>query len=479
MSSPAAPEITVIVPCFNAEKHLAEALQSIKAQGIADCQVIVVDDGSRESPEPLVRAAFPGAEFIRQTNQGPSAARNAALRVARGRFVAFLDADDRWTDTTLPRLLKGFSDAPSADAVQGAVRRFWDAPEGGKQSGDPRSAAPAYFSFNVGAMLIRRQVFDRVGLFNEGLWQSEDVDFHIRMKENGVRKLVIPDTVLLYRRHAESISERQKPSILVAGHQQSWLGLLEASLQRRRQRGQPTAAAKQPSSADITVVLVVRNGRKFLPSALATIRGQTLQPTEILAIVGPSNDGTEDYLTQQPDVRVVPQSGAGLAAARNQAVKMARHEWIAFLDCDDLWHPAKLASQMEMLSLFDKPSFSVTSFVRVESAADDLAKVKRIAGDDVRIGLTPSALMVHRKVFGAVGEFDPGMGIGCDTDWFVRAHQAQVPCAVASQILLYKRIHEANLSHDARHNRERMFRIIEKNRMLRRSPPSNLGRDEA
>jgi glycosyltransferase involved in cell wall biosynthesis len=274
--------------------------------------------------------------------------------------------------------------------------------------------------------------------------------------------------VLLYRRHAESISAQQKPSILVPGHQQSWLGLLEASLQRRRQRGQ-RVLAETPSSARITVVLVVRNGRKFLPSALATVRRQSLRPIEILAIVGPSNDGTEDYLAEQPDVRVAQQSGSGLAAARNQAVKTARGDWIAFLDCDDLWHPAKLSSQVEVLSLLDRPGFSVTSFVRVESVADDLAKVKRIAGDDVRIGMTPSALMVHRKVFDAVGEFDPAMGVGSDTDWFSRVMELEVPCAVASQILLYKRIHDTNLSHDALRNRREMFRVIQKNRILKRS----------
>jgi glycosyltransferase involved in cell wall biosynthesis len=85
---------------------------------------IVVDDGSETPVDSLVYAKVPNAILIRQANTGPSAARNQGIVRARGRFVAFLDADDIWETTALKRLLKGFRDAPGAHIVQGNVRQF-------------------------------------------------------------------------------------------------------------------------------------------------------------------------------------------------------------------------------------------------------------------------------------------------------------------------------------------------------------------
>ena len=457
------PQISIIIPAFDAERHIVQALESVRAQNIPSHEVIVIDDGSKHSPDGLVRSVFPHARLLQQSNLGPAAARNLGLRIARGNFIAFLDADDLWTEGAVARMLRGFDEAPSAELVQGSIRRWRE------NAGNPAEVstpAPAYFSFNVGALMVRRAVFERTGLFDEGLRQSEDVDFHIRMREANVRKLVIPDTVLLYRQHATSSTTLARPSILTKGHGQNWLRLLHASLARRRNAGSGAAMSTAGAKGDITVVMVVRNGRKYLPAALSCVRRQTVRPAEILAVVAASEDGSEDYLRAQPDVRFVVQTGTGLAAARNQGIEAARCDLIAFLDCGDLWHPEKLASQIAALSLLKGPGFSITSFVRVSGQGDDGATTKRVGGDGVRIGFTPSALVVHRDAVRTIGGFDASLGIGCDSDWFFRARQQRLPCAVASQVLLYKRIHDSNLSRFPAANRENMFKIIAKGRGL-------------
>ena len=99
------PAVSVIIPAFRASRDIPVALDSVFAQTFADFEVIVVDDGSPDSAE-LKAAIAPyrsRLQFIQQANRGAGAARNAGIRAARGRFIAFLDADDRWAPEFLAR----------------------------------------------------------------------------------------------------------------------------------------------------------------------------------------------------------------------------------------------------------------------------------------------------------------------------------------------------------------------------------------
>ena len=466
------PELSIVVPTFNADLYLEAALKSIRMQAASDYELIIVDDGSYHSQEAMARSIFPDVIYIRQDNRGPAASRNFAIRRSRGNRVAFLDADDLWTEKALAGMLKGFLDAPSVDCVQGSIKRFFET----ENQAGRAVLGPAYFSFNVGALMVRKQILERVGGFDELLRQSEDVDLHIRMKESGVRKLTIPDVLLLYRRHNNALNETELPPILLKGHQGSWLRLLHTSMDRRKRAGVIRADPAVRFSPDITVAIVVQNGRKYLPSVLSSIREQTVAASEILAVVGRSSDGTREYLETQPDVKVLEQSGTGLAAARNKAVQAARCNLIAFHDADDIWHPKKLAAQLEALSLTPGPAFCITNFSYVQNSTDDFAKTKQ-STRRVRIGFTPSALLAHRTVFNMLGEFDTELGSGCDSDWFFRARESAIPCAVASQVLMYKLIYDDNLSHDMKTNRRHVFQIIRKSRTTNRRPLMELPRD--
>lgn len=95
--------VTVIIPTYNYGHFIEEAIESVFSQTVADLQILVVDDGSTDdTPDVLARITDPRLEIVRTSNQGASAARNEGLRRAKGEFIAFLDADDRW----LPRKLE-------------------------------------------------------------------------------------------------------------------------------------------------------------------------------------------------------------------------------------------------------------------------------------------------------------------------------------------------------------------------------------
>lgn len=461
------PLVSIVMPTCNSEAFLAEALQSIRSQPFENWELVVVDDGSERPPVDIVRSVIGSATILTQENRGPSAARNTAIGHSRGELIAFLDSDDYWGPDALPSLLRGLENAPCAGMIQAHVKQVFAA-------GDTARMGPSYLSFNVGSLLVPRQTLDRIGPFDERLRQSEDVDFHIRFKEAGLRKLAIPETVLYYRQHGDSTTVRHRPEILKSAHHGNWLRLLGESLKRRRNpdvSGRPprqfaTAERAEPGRENTTAVICARNARKFLPAALDSIRGQTLPVSRILAIVGQSGDGTEGFLEREPDVTVVRQTGNGLANARNTALEQVGDGYLAFLDADDRWDPRKLELQLEALSLLRSPGYSITNFRRIPlaSAGGPGREAPRHDAIGYRLGVTPSTLVAHAGIFEKVGPFDATLGNACDTDWFSRALKAELPCAVLGQCLTVKTVHDRNLSSDNLENRADMFRLLAKRR---------------
>jgi glycosyltransferase involved in cell wall biosynthesis len=224
-----------------------------------------------------------------------------------------------------------------------------------------------------------------------------------------------------------------------------------------------TSEKKRSAIWAVSVIVAVRNGMPYVPEAVAAIRQQTLPPMEILAVVGPSEDGTMEYLRSEHGVSVIEQSGIGLAAARNAGLQTAKHPLIAFCDHDDLWHPSKLEKQAEIISKFSGPAACIVNFEEFrEDGSTTLSN--ELHGNVPTLAWTPSALLAHHDVFTSIGPFDPELGLGCDADWFRRFRQSNLPCGVAEDVLLRKRRHAANLSNDPETNREAMFKVIRKTR---------------
>ncbi len=186
----------MIVPVYNGAAYVGEAVGSILAQPAADStEIIVVDDGSTDDTAGALSRFGARITLLRQDNRGVSAARNAGLAAATGDLIGFLDADDLWTEQALSSLLPLLLADPQADVARGRTRIIrLDAPDG--------SAQEMLQPVLVGSALYRRQVFDRVGLFDETLRLGEDVDFNARLLEAGCREIRTDAVVLVYRRHA-------------------------------------------------------------------------------------------------------------------------------------------------------------------------------------------------------------------------------------------------------------------------------------
>src|SRR5437764_433544 len=96
MSPPDAVRLSVIVASYNRASFLPGCVASLRAAGVPDLEIVIVDDGSRDDTRAVVESLGPGIRYIYQENRGLSEARNTGIRAARGRYLAYLDSDDFW-----------------------------------------------------------------------------------------------------------------------------------------------------------------------------------------------------------------------------------------------------------------------------------------------------------------------------------------------------------------------------------------------
>jgi glycosyltransferase involved in cell wall biosynthesis len=223
------PLISVIMPIFNAERYVGEAIESVLSQSYRPIELILVDDGSTdESPEIASRFRSPAVRYHHQPNRGTGAARNAGVTLAQGSYFAHLDADDVWTEEKLVLQMAAFADDPLLDMVAGYVEEF-HSPELDRSMRErmrqPRGCIPGRV---VGAMLIGRDAHLRVGPFETQWDVGQDMSWYMRALEVGVRIRTLRKTVLHRRLHASNKGIVRRRSM------DQRLHILKAGLDRRR-----------------------------------------------------------------------------------------------------------------------------------------------------------------------------------------------------------------------------------------------------
>jgi len=193
--------ISVVIPAYNAERYLEEALQSILKQAYSPLEIIVVNDGSTDTTAAILASYGEKVKVLTQENKGPAAARNAGIKEAHGPVIAFLDADDLWTDNHLASMIEYVAPGSPYDFVRGKSKYVRNLGTSEEEILDPIFMNPL-----VSACLFRREVFEKVGLFDESMRQGEDFDWSLRLAESDCRGKHIDDATLLYRRHEHNLT---------------------------------------------------------------------------------------------------------------------------------------------------------------------------------------------------------------------------------------------------------------------------------
>lgn len=203
-AGPRAPLVSVIVPVYNGAHFLPQAIASILEQRYPSLEIIIVDDGSTEDIAAVVADLPVDARFFRQDNAGPAAARNRGIRDASGDLIAFLDVDDLWPQGNLHALVAALDGRPDLMVVHGHAQMLTFEPGSDRYipQGNPAESFPYY----IGAGMYRRQVFERVGLFDYSMRFGEDTDWYNRLRESKLPSERLSQVTLQVRRHGANMT---------------------------------------------------------------------------------------------------------------------------------------------------------------------------------------------------------------------------------------------------------------------------------
>lgn len=222
------PLVSVIIPVYNGERYLGEALASVLAQTYQPLDIIVVNDGSTDGSAEIIAAYRSTMRGVHQPNQGTAAARNHGVRLAQADYLAFLDQDDVWASDKLAVQMDALLTDPSLDMVFGQVQPFfspeWDAAEA---SGLHCADAPVN-GYLPSAMLVRRTAFQRVGDFATGWQVGEWAQWFTRAYDLGLTTRMVPQLVAWRRIHAGN------KGLVLRQSTPEYARIMHASLQRRR-----------------------------------------------------------------------------------------------------------------------------------------------------------------------------------------------------------------------------------------------------
>lgn len=224
-----ADEVSVVIPVYNGALHLAETIETVRAQTVAAAAIIVVDDGSDDETS-QVAARFAGSiRYVRQAHGGAARARNTGMLYVKSEYLAFLDSDDIWVPDKLERQLTELRSCKQATMIFGNFVQFaspeLSSDEIESLKFDPFPAPGIIAS----ALLMRTQDFHAVGPFDPELRMGEFIEWYARARDKGVATSILPEVVFCRRLH------RANQGRLRLDARQDYARALKTVLERRRQ----------------------------------------------------------------------------------------------------------------------------------------------------------------------------------------------------------------------------------------------------
>ncbi len=175
--------ISVIIPVKNGGKYIEQAIKGIQKQGM-DAEIIVVDDCSDDNTIEIAQNY--GCKVVKhETSKGPVAGKNSGLKIANGKYILFHDHDDVMNDGALKMLYDEFE----ADimAVEAMVQDFYSSELTLEEKAKTLIKKEPYYGIFTGAILIKKEVFDKIGYFNESVYAGEIIEWQTKMESNNFK----------------------------------------------------------------------------------------------------------------------------------------------------------------------------------------------------------------------------------------------------------------------------------------------------
>jgi glycosyltransferase involved in cell wall biosynthesis len=507
------PTVSIILPTYNRAKFIGQAVTSALNQTYENIELLVVDDGSVDDTSDVVGTfSDPRLKYIKlASNVGRSSARNKALQMARGDYIAFLDSDDYYLPQKTEMQVQFLNEHPDIDMVYTAsacvdtddrpIQYFYRAPVSGKIYNEIAFFKP--LTITLPTVMLRRRVLTKVGSFDEQMERFEDTDFwrriakhfniagidevtcHIRSHQGNHISSFEPAS---FKRAIDYYVEkifREDPDIdpLIVGagarriyelYGSALLGVPGAKqlALELQQKGQ---AYFEPL---VSIIIPVFNGGNYLSQAIDSALAQTYKNIEVVVVNDGSKDGGETEriaLSYGGRIRYFAKPNGGCASALNRAVKEARGQYISWLSHDDLLAAMKIERQVAFLAQQPDPSssiiygdYSVFTGDRSVWSNSPACVMPSVKPENFRYFLTTHnilhgcTLLITKRAIERHGMFDEGLQTVLDFDlWFKLAKTERF--LFLPGVVVHSRAHP-----DQDTNRKRDIHMHEANELLAR-----------
>ncbi|KAA0993491.1 glycosyltransferase family 2 protein [Dyadobacter aurulentus] len=448
------PKISVIIPTYNNGTELRRAVKSILLQDAliarqCTVEILIVNDASHEKFQDQLTHLELEFEQCRILNNsvrsGPAAARNAGIRAADGELIGFLDADDEWPSDKVSVLLPYFN-KNNIDVAAGKIQ-YMVAEEQPKINMKFEDAQNRITHVHLGTLLARKSLFENELLFDETLTFSEDVDWWFRLREKNIGIIISEATTLYYHVHGNNMSVNKSIEEL------QLLKIFHRSVKRRKEnQSSPFMPQIKDFRVDqpdplISIILPLYNGKNLVGKSIDSVLAQTFTNWELLVVDdGSTDEGAQHIENNYPNVRIIRQQNAGVAAARNMGVEHANGDIIAFLDQDDEWVSTKLRDQWDLLKRDPYCSFVTCNQRFICNEGVKLpANFSEKLFEEHR-SLVPSALLIRKQALLSVNMFDQSLEVSSDFDLIRKLRLANCKEANVEKMLLKKWYHGENAS---------------------------------
>ena len=442
------PTVSVVVPTYNRPEMLREAVESILTQTFRDFEIIVVNDGGEDVESMLSSLNHEGKiTYVRHgRNRDRAAARNTGLALARGKYIAYLDDDDRYYPDHLETLVTALVEHQEYRVVYSDAWRVHSVKEGARYVTKGKDI-PYSYDFNANALLVsnyfpvltvmhERACLEQCGGFDETLSTHEDWDLWIKMSR------LFP--FLHVKRATAEFSWRTDGTSTTSGSQRDFIRTAEIIHHRYRTYAtavpgitelQTTQLAKWKAalmgpSYICSIIIPVWNKLELTIQCLKALAEVTTGlPYEVIIIDNASTDGTAEFLaTLSGDVRIISNTeNLGFAKACNQGAKIAKGKHLVFLNNDTIplrgWLQTLVSEAEEDPEvgiignklLYPDGTVQHAGIVRDRQHLLPYHIYKSFAGDDPAVNqrrefqiVTAACLLIRRSVFEEVNGFDEG-----------------------------------------------------------------------
>ena len=206
-------KISVVIPTYNRKNFLKRAIQSVIKQTLNPFEIIVVDDGSIDGTQSWLADEFPFVRCLYQNNSGVSRARNNGIKSAQGSWIALLDSDDEWLPDKLEQQVKLIRDIP--EALFCHTNEIWirngvrvnQMKKHQKYGGDIFEKCLDMCRISPSSSIIKKEIFDIVGLFDESLNICEDYDLWLRITSKFSVSFLDQPLIIKYGGHSDQLSK--------------------------------------------------------------------------------------------------------------------------------------------------------------------------------------------------------------------------------------------------------------------------------